>query len=69
MDKATANPFLVALLFGVRCLIPLLVMLSVSYLLRKLGLIREPPPPPPGYNDDNNNSSNNNDGGLAHGKS
>jgi len=68
MDKATANPFLIALFFIVRCLIPLVLMLAVSYLLRKLGFIRESPPPPPGYNNGNNKTVNN-DGGLAHGKS
>lgn len=67
MDKATANPFLIALLFVLRCLIPLVVMLAISYLLKKLGLIRESPPPPPGYNNGNDQNGNN-EGGLAHGK-
>ncbi|HLA98064.1 MAG TPA: hypothetical protein VJL34_06390 [Anaerolineales bacterium] len=67
MDKATANPFLIVLLFVVRCLIPLVVMLAISYLLRKLGFIRESPPPPPGYNNENSYSGND-EGGLAHGK-
>ena len=39
-----ANPVIVALLFVVRCLVPLALMLGVSFLLRRLGLIRVPPP-------------------------
>ena len=67
MDKATANPFLIVLLFVLRCLVPLVVMLAISYLLRKLGFIRESPAPPPGYNNENSQSVDN-EGGLAHGK-
>ncbi len=44
------SPIVVALLFAVRCLVPLLIMLGVSYLLKRLGLIAEPPAPPPGEN-------------------
>jgi hypothetical protein len=47
MDQTSANPLIVVLLFLLRCLLPLLVMLGISYLLRRWGLIGEPPPPPP----------------------
>lgn len=50
MDEPTANPLIVALLFMLRCLLPLAIMLGVSYLLRKWGLISQPPPPPPNGN-------------------
>jgi hypothetical protein len=54
-----------------RCVVPLLLMLGVSYLLKRLGLITPPPPPPPDRdNGDNGNGGNNktNGGGVAHGK-
>lgn len=64
MQEQTESPFLIeALLFAARCVAPLLLMLGISYLLRRLGLIAEPPPPP--------NNTNGNDGnrpGGAHGK-
>ena len=41
MDEA-ATPFVVGLLFLARCLIPLVVLLGISYVLKRLGLIREP---------------------------
>jgi len=34
------------LFFTLRCLIPLMIMLGISYLLRKFGLVQEPPKPP-----------------------
>lgn len=46
MDNTSANPIFVALFFILRCLIPLLVMLGISYLLRRLGLIVTPPQEP-----------------------
>ena len=51
-------------MFILRCLVPLLVMLGISYLLKKLGFIATPPPAPP----DEANNENNGNGGLAHGK-
>ena len=71
MQEGTEGPiFLVeALLFVLRCLVPLLLMLGLSYLLKRLGLIK-PPPPPPADRDNGNNNGNNktNGGGVAHGK-
>jgi len=69
MQDTSESPIIVALLFVARCVVPLLFMLGISYLLRRLGLIAEPPPPP----ENNNNGShdgngNQNGGGIAHGK-
>lgn len=44
MDKV--DPVIIALMFVARCLVPLLIMLGISYLLKRLGFIQEPPPPP-----------------------
>lgn len=72
MQQNTESTLVVeALLFAVRCLLPLLLMLGVSYLLRRLGLIATPPPPPPDVNDGENGPNGNNKtagGGVAHGK-
>jgi hypothetical protein len=48
MDNQSASPVVLALLFVLRCLVPLLIMLGITYLLKRLGLIREPPSKPPG---------------------
>ena len=69
MSEATESPIIVAVLFVLRCLVPLLLMLGVSYLLKRLGLIAPPPPPPPDENNGNHNGNgNSNGGGMAHGK-
>lgn len=59
----TANPIVIVLLFVLRCLVPLLIMLAISYILRRLGFIRDLPPPP-----EESNGVNNGEGGLVHGK-
>jgi len=46
MDETSANPLIVVLLFLLRCLLPLVLMLGVSHLLRRWGLIGEPQSPP-----------------------
>ena len=71
MDEANANPLVVPLLFLVRCLVPVIFLLGISYLLKKLGLIKEPPAPPPEYQDGDGNNENHiaEEGGFAHGKS
>jgi hypothetical protein len=69
MENANSNPFFVALFFIVRCLVPLLIMLGISYLLKRFGLIAPPPEPPPDQDNGNNNGDhhpNNGEGGLAH---
>ncbi len=70
MENANTNPFFVALFFIVRCLVPMLIMLGISYLLKRLGLITPPPEPPPDSDNGDNNGDhqhpNNGEGGLAH---
>lgn len=66
MSEAAESPLIIALLFAVRCLAPLILMLGVTYLLRRFGLIATPPPPPPDR--DNGHSGNQNSEGAAHGK-
>jgi hypothetical protein len=70
MSEAAESPIVVALLFALRCLVPLLLMLGVSYLLKRLGLIAEPPQAPPEENNGNNgtNGKRKPGGGVAHGK-
>ena len=67
MQETTEGPiFLIEiLLFVLRCLVPLLLLLGLSYLLRRMGLIKPPPPPPPDRDNGNNDA---NGGGVAHGK-
>jgi hypothetical protein len=55
MSENPANPVFVALLFILRCLVPLAVLFGISYLLRRLGLVAETPEPPSGYEDDGEN--------------
>jgi hypothetical protein len=67
MQDGTEGPIVLieALLFVLRCLVPLLLMLGLSYLLKRLGLIKPPPPAPPDRDNGNNKT---NGGGVAHGK-
>ncbi len=60
MNETTANPVFVALLFILRCLVPLAVLFGVSYLLRRLGLVTidNPEPPEETDNDDDNSPTN-----------
>jgi len=55
MSDAPANPVFVALLFILRCLVPLAVLFGISYLLRKLGLVAETLEPPGDYEDNGDN--------------
>lgn len=55
MSENPANPVFVALLFVLRCLVPLAVLFGISYLLRRLGLVAETPEPPSDYEDDGEN--------------
>jgi hypothetical protein len=66
MDQV--NPWIIALMFVVRCLVPLLFMLGLAYLLRRWGLIKEPPAPPSDFDQPRGKPENDNEGGLAHGK-
>jgi hypothetical protein len=51
-----ANPIYVALLCILRCLVPLLIMLGISYLLRRFGFIAKPTSPPEEYAENGNNN-------------
>jgi hypothetical protein len=44
--EQTANPFVIVLMFVGRCLVPLIIMLGISYILKRSGLLKEPPEPP-----------------------
>jgi hypothetical protein len=70
-EASSTNPLLIGLFFILRCIIPLAIMLGISYLLKRLGVIAEPPKPPPDWNNDatNNNHLNPGGGGVAHAKS
>jgi hypothetical protein len=63
MDNVTANPLFVGLLCLARCLVPVIIMLGITYLLKRFGVFAEPPPPPNNYEENNNNPG---EGGLAH---
>lgn len=51
MSETPASPVFVALLFILRCLVPLAVLFGISYLLRRLGLVAQSPEPPEDYED------------------
>jgi hypothetical protein len=44
-EQPGINPLIIMLLFMLRCALPLLILLGISALLRRLGLIPEPPTP------------------------
>jgi len=52
MSESPANPVIVALLFILRCLVPLAILFGISYLLRRLGFVAETPEPPSGYDEE-----------------
>lgn len=43
----SSNPVIMALLFILRCLVPLAVLFGISYLLRKMGVVAAETPEPP----------------------
>jgi len=47
MNDTSANPLFVALLFILRCIVPLAILFGISYLLRKMGLVAVEAPEPP----------------------
>jgi len=67
MSSSLDSPLLVILLFILRCLVPLLILLGISYLLRKLGLVSGTDKHPP--RDQGNKHNTIGKGGLEHGKS
>jgi hypothetical protein len=60
MNETAANPIFVALLFILRCLVPLVILFGISYLLRRFGLvvIDNPEPPEEPENHENNSATN-----------
>ena len=62
---------IVGLFFMARCLVPLLIMFGISYILKRLGYIKESPSPPPEYRNggDEYNKGNTEEGGFTHGTS
>jgi len=57
MSETPASPVFVALLFILRCLVPLAVLFGISYLLRRLGLVAQSPEPPGDYEDNGDSHS------------
>ncbi len=57
MNDTSANSIFVALLFVLRCFIPVAILFGVSYLLRKMGLVATDPPEPPDERDENDSST------------
>jgi hypothetical protein len=57
MNEPSANPAFVALLFILRCLVPLAILFGISYLLRRLGLVTVDSPEPPEETDEDDDSS------------
>jgi hypothetical protein len=64
METSGTHPIIIALLFVLRCLVPLAIMLGISHLLRHFGLIHEPPPPDERSKEEN--EINVDEGDLAH---
>lgn len=58
------NPIIIVLMFAARCLVPLIIMLGISYLLHRAGLLQDAPPGEGAGRGENEK----NEGGLVHGK-
>jgi len=57
MNEPSTNPIFVALLFILRCLVPLGVLFGISYLLRRFGLVTIDNPEPPDDREEENEGS------------
>jgi hypothetical protein len=68
MDSSAADPIIIGLMFVARCAVPLVIMLGLSYLLKRLGLIQEPPPAPKNGANNGVNVVNHSEGDIANGK-
>lgn len=66
MDNSPASPMFVVLLFLLRCLLPIILLMGISYLLRKFGLVSESRKSPP--KDQGDTPKIIDQGGLQHGK-
>ena len=51
MNESASNPFVQVVFFCLRCGVPVVLMLGVSYLLKRMGVIAPAPKPPPGWDD------------------
>jgi hypothetical protein len=62
---------IVGMFFMARCLVPLLIMFGISYLLKRLGYIKESPSPPSELRNggDEHKNGNTEAGSLKHGTS
>jgi hypothetical protein len=49
MEETAANPLIIAVLCLLRCVVPLGILLGISYVLRRLGLIPQPPSAPSNF--------------------
>ncbi len=56
MNDTSASPIFVALLFILRCIVPLAILFGISYLLRKMGLVAVEEPEPPDDSDENDST-------------
>ncbi|OGO16802.1 MAG: hypothetical protein A2Z14_07040 [Chloroflexi bacterium RBG_16_48_8] len=56
MENTSTNPLIIALLFVLRCIMPLAIMLGISYILRRYGLIRESTSQEEGSEEENHNN-------------
>lgn len=65
MDTSPTNPLYIFLFFLLRCVLPIAIMLGISYLLKKFGFISDSSKHPP-KEDSNNNENKNGKGGFAH---
>ena len=65
MENSSTNPIIVILLFILRCLVPLIIMLGVSQLLRRFGFIRETTLPE--ERQESGDDNNLDEGDLVHG--
>jgi hypothetical protein len=68
MDSSAADPIIISLMFVARCAVPLVIMLGLSYLLKRLGLIQDLPPAPKNGVNNGENSTNHSEGDIVHGK-
>jgi hypothetical protein len=66
IEKQVADPIIIVFMFLARLAIPVLLMLGLSYLLKRLGLIKEPPPPP--NNGNHNGTPNSVEGSVVNEK-
>ena len=57
MNDTSTNSIFVALLFILRCFVPIAALFGVSYLLRTMGLVATDPPEPPDERDENDESA------------